>query len=127
MTTTEQNPPTRTAGLGELMRAKRLYTGLSQRGFAKHLNDMDRRSYQRYETGQDDMPPGLLDTVDALLDDFDSQVAAVIEAADREIAETNATGLLPVFVPTDPRQEYERCIVARAAVDGGHIMPVLRD
>lgn len=126
MTDTTKNPADYTDGLGELLHAKRLYTGLSQRGFAKHLNDMDRRSFQRIENGQDAMPPGLLDTADDLLDRFDTQVAAVQEAADRERLETATAGLLPVFVPADPRQEWERCVVARAAVDGGNIMPVLR-
>lgn len=125
-TLTERNPATYTEGLGELVHAKRLYTGLTQRGFAKALG-MDRRAFQRIENGQDATPPGLLDTVAGVLDKFDSQVSAVSEAADREIEATHCSGLLPVFVPSDPRQEWERCVVARAAVEGGHIVPVLRD
>lgn len=122
------NPPGYTAGLGELIRAQRLYIGISQRGMAKHLNDMDRRSYQRIENGQDDCPPGLLDTTAALLDEFDKQVAAVQEAADYELANDLAhvvDGKVKLTVPSDPREEWQRCVIARAAVDGGHIMPVL--
>ncbi|AGS81502.1 helix-turn-helix DNA-binding protein [Mycobacterium phage Holeinone] len=122
--TPTKEPADYTDGLGELMRAKRLYIGLSQRGMAKHLSDMDRRSYQRIENGQDAMPPGLMTTVDTLVDKFDSEVDSVISAAERE-HEARGGRYLEVTVPRDPRQEWERCVVARAAVEGGLIRPVL--
>lgn len=120
---TEQNPPTYTAGLGEWIRAQRLYTGLSQRGMAKHLGDMDRRSYQRIENGQDDCPPGLLDTVHELLNKFDAEVSTVSDAAVQEQGGGTAKAL--VQVPSDPREEWTRCVVSRAAVESMALLPVL--
>jgi len=111
----DQNPPTYTAGLGELIRSHRLYIGLVARGMAKHLQ-LDRRDYQRIENGQDDCPPGLLDKVGDLVDKFDNDVSVLIEAALRETI-TSGDPTVSLTVSDNPAAEWERCVVARAAVE----------
>lgn len=114
-------PAEYTDGLGETIRASRLYTGLSQRGMAKRLRDMDRRSYQRIENGDDPCPPGLLDTVREVLGQFDAEVDQILEAASKV-----GGSRVSLFVPTDPRQEWERAVINRAYVldDDGRIHPI---
>lgn len=112
---TEKNPPVYTAGLGELIRASRLYIGLSKDGMARKLGMTD-RSYERIESGERDCPPGLLDSVDALMDAFDDDVFNLIRSA------TDA-GDKVVEVSTEPRQEWHRCVVGRAAVESKRVMP----
>lgn len=116
LTATTQNPPTYAAGLGELIRAQRLYMGLVARGMAHQLR-MDRRDYQRVENGQDECPPGLLDKIAACVEEFDLRVDAILAAAER--------GGVPLRlqVSTDPRQELDRCVVGRAAVEGLQLDP----
>lgn len=114
MTAPEPNPPTYTAGLGEFIRAHRLYTGLVARGMARYLQ-LDRRDYQRIENGQDDCPPGLLDKLAVLVNKFDDDVAALISAAEREAADRGER-TLTVTVSTDPREEWERCVTSKAAI-----------
>lgn len=77
MTETPQ-PETYTNGLGEIIRAHRLYTGLSQYGMAAKLG-YQRRQYQRIESDKDACPPGLLTKIEALTDEFDGTVDAIIE------------------------------------------------
>ncbi len=113
------NPDTYTAGLGEIIRAARLYMGLSKDGMAKKLTMSD-RSYERIESGERDCPPGLLDSIDALIDAFEDQVEEVITAA-RE----SATSTLEIS--GDPRQEWRRCVVGRAALESRALLPVLID
>lgn len=104
------NPETYTAGLGESIAAHRAYMGLSQRGMARRL-DMERRSYQRIENGNEECPPGFIDTVAALVDQFDNAVEAVLDHA-RENAGVN------VEVQRDMRWEWERNVAYRAHVLG---------
>lgn len=116
LTAITPNPPTYAAGLGELIRAQRLYTGLVARGMAHKLK-MDRRDYQRVENGQDECPPGLLDKIAAVVDEFNQRVDAMLDAAER--------GGAPVRlqVATDPSQEWERVVIGRAAVEGLQLDP----
>lgn len=120
--TTTENPPERTMGLGEVIRANRAYIGISQRGMAKHLNDMDRRSYQRIENGEDPCPPGLLDTVAATTARFDAEVDAVLAAIEK-----SDDKVVRVGAPTDPRQEWLRCVVGRAYIldEGTHTVELV--
>lgn len=93
-------------GLGELIRAHRLYLGLSQRGMAERLN-IARRSYQRLENDVDRCPPTLMADVEALVDQFDEDVDTVLEEA------TKMRGLKATYTDT---QEWERNVAGRAAV-----------
>ncbi|AYD82041.1 HTH DNA binding protein [Mycobacterium phage Saguaro] len=104
-------PDTYTTGLGELIRAHRLYLGLSQRDMAAKL-DKDRRDYQRIEQGRDACPPGLLGRIEALTDQFDDQVETVLEVARRD-------GGVNIAIPADDRDgqwTWERNVAGRAAL-----------
>ena len=111
----EKNPDTYTPGLGELIRASRLYIGLSKDGMSHRLGMSD-RSYERIESGERDCPPGLLDSIDALMDKFDTEVGELISDA-------TAVGDKIVPVSTEPREEWFRCVVGRAAIESKRVMP----
>ena len=113
------NPDAYTNGLGEVIRASRLYMGLSKDGMAKQLAMSD-RSYDRIESGERDCPPGLLDTIEKVMTRFDDEVAAVVDLA-------TAKGDMVVNVSPDPRQEWRRSVVGRAAVESHRVMPMLTD
>lgn len=115
---TTPNPPKPTAGLGELIRAKRLYTGLSKVGFARQLGVADRQ-YDRIETESrgDLCPTGFIDSIDAVLDRFDREVQEMIETVgERTVALT---------VSDAPRNEWARAVLGRAAVHTPGITPTL--
>lgn len=107
------NPETYTHGLSEIVRAARAYTGIGQRGMAEKLS-MNRRDYQRIESGRDACPPGLLDSLDAVLGKFDDDVAKLTAAAEEN-------GGLELTV--EEWQDWERAVAGRAAVlvDGWRI------
>ena len=100
------NPESYTYGLGLAINAYRTYTGLSQRGMAEKLA-MNRRTYQRIEKDEDACPPGLLDSLAAVVDKFDDDVARIIDAA-------AAAGGLELTV--EPGQEWETVAAQRALV-----------
>lgn len=104
-------------GLGEVLRAARLYVGLSKGGFATKLG-MAERSYVRMERGERPIPPGLLDTVDTVLDEFDSAVGLMVERATR-------SGDLTVAVTSDHDAEWHRAVVGRACIESRRITPIL--
>lgn len=112
------NPEVYTEGLGELIRAKRLYTGLSKDGFAKQLGMAD-RSYERIEDGTAPTPPGLLDSVERVLDRFDHEVVAVVGTLPSD------ESVITMNVDDRPRNEWNRAVVARAAVESSRITPIL--
>lgn len=119
MTTTEtRNPETYTHGLGEVVRAHRLYIGLSQRDMADRVGK-DRRDYQRIENGRDACPPGLLTQLETLSDAFCHQVDLLIEEAERK-------GGLALSVTTDgsPGKEWDRLVAGRAAVEATEDAPI---
>ena len=125
MTTTEtrvRNPADYTHGLGELIRAHRLFIGLSQRDMAARLGK-DRRDYQRIEQGRDACPPGLLGQIEELSDAFAYQVERVLDEADRR---DPADGPLPLLVEVDgsPGKEWERLVAGRAAVEATENHPI---
>ena len=109
---TTLNPETYTKGLGEIIRAHRLYIGLSQREMADRLGK-DRRDYQRIENGRDACPPGLLGQVEALSDAFAHQVDTVITAA-----EESGGVVLEVTPDGTGTQEWDRLVAGRAVVEG---------
>ncbi|UYL88150.1 helix-turn-helix DNA binding domain protein [Gordonia phage Evaa] len=112
-----QNPETYTSGLGELVRAYRQYLGITQLGMALKLG-MAKRSYQRIETGQDDCPPGLIDSIETIVTAFETEVEQIIES-------TGSGMDIEVAVSADPRQEWHRAVVGRAATNNPHITPIL--
>lgn len=121
MTSTEartRKPETYTHGLGETIRAHRLYMGLSQRDMADRVGK-DRRDYQRIESGRDACPPGLLTQMETLSDAFSYQVDALIREADRR------GGLaLSIVADGSPGKEWERLVAGRAVVEASEDAPI---
>ena len=124
---TDLNPPEPTFGLGELIRAKRVYLGLSQRELARTI-PIDRRTYQRIENGTEQCPTGFVDTMDKLLDAFDREVEETTGAAERMIGANNVAGAVHFNVNTDedPAHVWTRAVIGRAAVESGLIVPEAR-
>lgn len=115
---TEKKPAVHTYGLGELIRAHRLFIGLSQRDMAARVGK-DRRDYQRIENGRDKCPPGLLTQVEALSDAFAYQVDRVLELAERD------GGLeLAVSDGDMPGEVWDRLVAGRAAVEADAEAPI---
>lgn len=127
---TTNNPPERTEGLGEMIRAMRLYIGLSQREISRTLK-MDRRTYQRIENGQELCPVGFIDTMRTLTDEFDEQVDATINQAGLMV-ENRLAGApghdddVVHFNVTDRDDDaWTRAVIGRAAFESDLIMPML--
>lgn len=114
---TTQTPPDYAEGYGELVRAHRVYMGLSQRTLADRIG-MGERSLSDIEVGRRRCPPGFIDTIKRIADEFDEQVQKVIGQCD-------AAGCAKIPVNDDPQNEWERSIVGRAAVESGLIMPII--
>jgi hypothetical protein len=104
-------------GMGEVLRAARLYVGMSKGGFAAKLG-MAERSFVRMERGERPIPPGLFDTVDAVLDVFDTAVELVIKRATR-------SGDLTIDVTDAGDGEWHRAVVGRACIESRRITPIL--
>lgn len=127
------NPAQPTGGYGELIRAQRLYMGLSQRELARII-PMDRRTYQRIESGAEHCPTGFMDTMTNLVDTFDREVEDTIAVAERITARDNAmiVGHVPsavhfnVQADEDLAHIWTRAVIGRAAVESGLIVPELR-
>ena len=107
MNATMPNPPNYTSGLGETIRAHRLYMGLSREAMAAHLGMAD-RSYARIESNQRDCPPGLIDTLHAMADRFDADVVAARSCDQLELSQD--------------ADEWTRAVAGRAAVESGRIL-----
>jgi transcriptional regulator with XRE-family HTH domain len=120
VTTTEPKPQPEdySDGYGELVRAYRNYLGFSQRTMAEQIG-MTERSLSDIEIGRRRCPRGFIDSVQAVVDKFDKAVDVLIETCEGNPGET------VVNVNDDPRQEWTRAVVGRAAVDSGIIRPVL--
>ncbi|ABD58543.1 hypothetical protein PBI_PIPEFISH_46 [Mycobacterium phage Pipefish] len=118
----KRNPPVYTDGLGEVLRSIRLYTGLSKVGMAVQMK-VAVRTYQRVEAGDDEMPPGFLDTAQAIADRFDSEVAETIAVAEGMLGDS--TGTVEIEVSGEPRNEWTRAVLGRAAFESGSITPIL--
>lgn len=118
-----RTPEDYTHGLGEMIRAHRLFIGLSQRDMAARLH-RDRRDYQRIESGRDACPPGLLGEIEDLSDDFAHQVEMVLDEADRR---DPADGPLTLAVVTDGNaaDEWLRLVAGRAAVEATQDHPIV--
>lgn len=131
---TLHNPTEPTFGLGELVRAQRLYLGLSQRELSRQI-PMDRRTYQRIEGGTVPCPTGFLNTMSTLIDTFDREVEQTIEVAERmgaigpgsaKIMDVDPSAVhFRVDAEEDIAHVWTRAVIGRAAVDSGLIMPTL--
>lgn len=116
--TTDLRPAEYSDGYGELVRAYRLYLGVSQRTLADKIG-IGERSLSDIEVGRRRCPKGFINSVEKVVDEFDTAVETVLSS----IPEDTETVLT---VSDDPRQEWMRSIVGRAAVTGGPaIRPVL--
>jgi transcriptional regulator with XRE-family HTH domain len=104
-------------GLGEVLRAARLYLGLSKTGIALKLS-MAERSYTRMERGERPIPAGVLESLDEAMDEFDTAVELLIERATR-------SGDLRIDVTTEPEGEWHRAVVGRACIESRRITPIL--
>ncbi|QGH75295.1 HTH DNA binding protein [Mycobacterium phage Quesadilla] len=122
--TRERRPETHSWGLGEIIRAHRLFIGLSQREMAERVGK-DRRDYQRIENGQDKCPPGLLSQVEELSDAFAYQVERVLDEAERRAERPGAGPLeLAVTIGGSPGNEWDRLVAGRAAVETTETAPI---
>lgn len=104
-------------GYGELVRAYRYYLGFSQRTMAEQIG-ITERSLSDIEIGRRRCPRGFINSVEKVVEKFDQAVEHIIDAAP---ADTETV----LEVNDDPRQEWMRAVVGRAAVDSGIIRPVL--
>jgi len=122
----QKQPPEYTDGWGELIRAHRSYIGVSQRTMAEKLK-MNERSLSDIEVGRRSCPPGFLNAVQEVSQDFYSDVAKLIKTADAALEESDCEDEFWFEVPTtdNPHREWCRAVVSRAAVEGGNIMPIL--
>ncbi|SIB68623.1 helix-turn-helix domain-containing protein [Mycobacteroides abscessus] len=118
----DKRPPDYTEGLGELIRAYRAYTGLSPRSMALKIG-MGEKSLSDIEYGRRACPPGLIDSILHVLAVFERDVEKAIDVAKSSQATENEPFEMPV--DGDPRLEWQRAVIGRAAVDSGLILPIL--
>lgn len=116
------NPATPIFGYGEMIRAQRLYMGLSQRELARTI-PMDRRTYQRIEGGAEPCPTGFLDTMAELVSTFDREVEDTIDAAEKITLSAKPPVHFKVVADDDPAHIWTRAVIGRAAVESGLILP----
>lgn len=111
-------------GWGELIRAHRVYIGISQRTLAGKLK-MSERSLSDIEVGRRACPPGFLNAVQEVAQQFYGDVRKVMAAADDSVEVIRNQGWFKIPVSDDPKMEWQRVVISRAAVENGNIMPVL--
>ncbi|SKN10925.1 Uncharacterised protein [Mycobacteroides abscessus subsp. massiliense] len=118
----EKRPPAYTDGLGELIRAHRNYIGISGHSMAYRLG-MRPKSLSDIELGYAACPPGFLDTILGIVEEFDKDVEKAVDVA----KSAQATEEEPFEMPVreDPRADWQRAVIGRAAVDSGVILPIL--
>ena len=117
----EKQPPEYTDGWGELIRSHRAYIGVSQRTMATKLS-MSERSLSDIEVGRRSCPPGFLNAVQEISQEFYDDVAKVRTVADETIGDKD---WFELPVTADPKLEWQRAVINRAAVENGNIMPVM--
>jgi transcriptional regulator with XRE-family HTH domain len=117
----DKQPEDYADGWGELIRAHRAYIGVSQRTMATKLN-MSERSLSDIEIGRRSCPPGFLNAVQEITQRFYDSVTLMRRHADDALNDAEFEFYeIPVFI--DPKMEWERAVIDRAAVEGGNIMP----
>lgn len=109
-------------GWGELIRAYRMYLGISQRSMAERLA-MSERSLSDIEVGRRSCPPGFVDSVREVVKAFDSDVEKIIRSASSG-EHSSAQKLTSVEVTEDIGGEWARSVIGRAAVQSGLVIPV---
>lgn len=114
---TISRPADYSEGYGELVRAYRLYLGVSQRTMADKIG-MTERSLSDIEIGRRRCPPGFIDSVEKIVDEYDHAVDAVVKSV-----ESLPEPTLPVSA--DPAREWQRAVIGRAAVTSGLLRPIL--
>jgi len=111
------------AGKGELLRAYRKYVGLSLRGFAVQCG-IKEKSLLDMEVGRRDIPEGVFDTVESVMERFDAEVEQTIAQAE-QMLEDNPEGVVEFRVTDEPDEDWVRAVIGRAAVTSGLIVPIL--
>lgn len=111
--------------LGELARAYRIYTGLSQRVFAFKLG-INPKTVSDIEIGKHPAPVGYIDSCEDLTDQFDLDVDHAIELAEESLGGDEEHSLhVTVSERDDPEQVYWRAVAGRASMLSGKILPIL--
>lgn len=116
---TNMRPPDYAQGYGELVRAHRLYMGISQRTLSRRMK-MAEKSFSDIEVGRRHCPPGFVDEVAKVCDEFDAAVEAIITAVEQDPRDQ-----VNFDIDSEPRNEWTRAVVGRAAVQSARIMPML--
>lgn len=111
--TIRTGPTDYTYGLGEVIRGYRLYLGLSRNAMAIAL-DIAFRSYERIEDGDRACPPGFLDSIRAVVEEFEYAVTHAV----------NDGPAGPIVHPGE-NDEWDRAVAGRAAVSSARITPKL--
>lgn len=117
---TQKNPPVYTDGLGELIRAHRRYISVSERTMAKKLGIVE-KSLSDIEIGRRSCPPGFLDSVRVVIEEFEGDVNDLTARS----AEMGAALDPHIHVTADSEGEWHRAVIGRAAVQSGRLTPVL--
>jgi exodeoxyribonuclease-3 len=121
----KRRPADYEGGWGELIRAYRLYMGVGQRCLAERLK-MSERSLSDIEVGRRDCPPGFVDAVEAVVEDFNAEVDKTIESAADSAGQSTDRRVIAIEVPEEPSAEWVRSVIGRAAVLSGRLIPVKR-
>ncbi|MBV9921910.1 MAG: helix-turn-helix transcriptional regulator [Pseudonocardia sp.] len=123
---TAPTPADYTEGLGELVRAHRFYTGLSQRTLADRMGIAE-KSLSDIETGRRPCPPGFLDSVAMVIAAFDHDVEQIIDATEALVGQDGVGSQVSMPVSDRPDQEWHRVVIGRAAVVSEHVSVVLNN
>jgi transcriptional regulator with XRE-family HTH domain len=121
-------PDEYTEGMGEVVKAYRTHTGLSTEAFARELR-MNPRTYERIETGEPStrdrahgrtaqVPPGLFDSLEAVIHRFDRDVDTLIN-------DLKQMGQREYIVFATLQGEWMRKVAGKASLYAD-IVPVLR-
>lgn len=119
--TVTPRPPEYHEGYGELVRAYRVYMGISQRTLAEKMG-LGERSLSDIEIGRRACPPGFLDSVQKVVDQFLDAVNMLTVRADLEVSKSDETEMV---VEVNSRDDWMRAVVGRSAYETGLIRPVL--
>jgi transcriptional regulator with XRE-family HTH domain len=103
-------------GYGELVRAYRLYLGISQRTMSQKIGIAE-RSLSDIEIGRRRCPRGFINSIEQVVTAYEDEVEKLVDAS--SITE------MMIEVSDDPRKEWQRAVVGRAGVTCSRIRPTL--